>query len=126
MADNTNTAATARKTRKSRPGRKPANKRAYRVEGGPLLTSWPADFDAAKHKPLEEGDFAPEVQYVFWDNRKEHFAAKAAECERKAEYCRKYPSIADREKIARAASLAAKLEEMRKELEACGLKIGEV
>jgi hypothetical protein len=102
---------------KTRKGRKPANKTAYRQENAPLLKEWPTDYDSAKHTPLTEDDFVGELQYLYWDNRAAEYRRRMEEAIRKADLCRKYGSKEQRDKVEQVARLTAKLEELRKSLE---------
>jgi hypothetical protein len=101
-------------TTKTRKGRKPANKVAYPHDAP--LTDWPVDFDSRKHKPLEEGDFAEECQFVYWDNRAETYKQRMLDAEQQAHLCRSLGSREKREKAAKMAKFARQLERLKAEL----------
>ena len=97
-------------------GRKPAHKVTYRQEDSPLLTAWPVDFDQAKHTPLVPEDFAPEVEYIYWDNRAEVYRKRMQDAEREADLCRKFGSKEQRNKVSQMEKLKSQLEALKAEL----------
>lgn len=86
-----------------------------------VLETWPADFDAKKHKPLRRSDFKNES--VFLRQRADQLEAKAKELRAQADVVEKAGSTADVAKAKRISALTKKVEELKLQLKASGIDV---
>lgn len=91
------------------------------AEGKPTkrLDTWPADFDAAKHRPLKRGHFSSESVFLI---------AKAERLEHQAKELRQEAADVKagkpgKGKTGKLLKMLKRTEELRKELEATGLNV---